>query len=387
MESSQAVALKRYNSPGALASIVLMGLVGSTVPVITPSLISALVELRGIAQVSAAQVMSGEMLGMTLSTALIAPFVNRFDRRAIAAPALLLVAISAIGCMFATNSLTFLALRLLAGLGEGTLIALVAAALGGTLKPDRAFGIFLSANMLLSAALFRLVPIALDRGGLVGLFATLLVLALIGGGALTRFPAKNPVEANQTVPEATSVASSNFGSVLALASILLFNFAIGTVWPMMPAFASELGIATDRIAGALSNATIAGLVAALLAAALSSPNRRVIALGAGTAGSLISIGLLPTFGGPAFAVAAALFMAAWMFSTPFYLAILSIVDKQGRVVAFSMSLQFCGLAAGPLVGPAIYSAAGLSAVVAVSGVVLCLAAAAVVVADKMANKS
>ncbi len=63
MEGSQAAALKKYNSPGALASIVLMGLVGSTVPVITPSLISALVELRGIAQATAAQVMSSRLTG------------------------------------------------------------------------------------------------------------------------------------------------------------------------------------------------------------------------------------------------------------------------------------------------------------------------------------
>jgi len=56
-------------------------------------------------------------------------------------------------------------------------------------------------------------------------------------------------------------------------------------------------------------------------------------------------------GGSAFAVVAALFMGAYMFSTPHYYATRAAADASGRAVAFRMSVRFCGLRLGPLLGP------------------------------------
>ena len=103
--------------------------------------------------------MSGEMLGMTVSTAIVAPGLRRFDRRWLALLAIVLCVLADLGSMAPVHQAsTLYALRLAAGFGEDAMIAVVAAALGGTALPDRNFAIFVACNMLLSAVMFRLVP-------------------------------------------------------------------------------------------------------------------------------------------------------------------------------------------------------------------------------------
>ena len=94
----------------------------------------------------------------------------------------------------------------------------------------------------------------------------------------------------------------------------------------------------------------------------------------GLAGSSIAI---IGFGGGVFAVIAAVFMGAYMFSTPYYYATLAAADTSGRAVAFSMSVQFCGLTLGRLVGPRLSNYAnGFGSIWA--GVVLMLVAVALI---------
>lgn len=85
---------------------------------------------------------------------------------------------------------------------------------------------------------------------------------------------------------------------------------------------------------------------------------RNLPLALGAAALMCSMLIVPTLGAGAFGLATAMFMGAWMFTAPFYLSTLSAADLTGRVVAFSMSVQFLGLAIGPLLGPRIIGAAG-----------------------------
>jgi MFS family permease len=345
--------VRAYNRPLSIVAMTLVGLAGSSIAIIIPILIDAFSRYRGLDTGAAASVMSGEMLGMTISTALVAPAVRRFDRRLLALLSLVLCAVADVASMAPVHGASSLyALRLAAGLGEGGMIAVVAAALGGTAVPARNFAIFVACNMLLSAIMFRIVPPLLVSFGINGVFGALLVLLGIAALALLIFPARVPAPPGGSA-SGTSVNASplNMTVLLALIGVLIFFTACGTVWPLMPYFADLLKVPASTVASTLSNATMIGLVAALLATFVGARWGRMVPLVVAAGLLIVCMLAIGGLGASMFALAAALFMGAYMFSTPFYYATLAAADSSGRAVAFSMSVQFLGLTIGPLLGP------------------------------------
>jgi MFS family permease len=377
--AEQHVTKAQYNRPLSIAAMTIIGLAGSSIAIIIPSLIDALSRYRGLDISDAASVMSGEMLGMTVSTAIVASIVRRFDRRLIVVFGIVICALANFACMAPVHEVSALyALRFAAGFGEGTLIAAVAAALGGTAQPERNFALFVACNMLLSAVLFRMLPGILTGFGINGLFATLLVLLIAAGVALLIFPGKTSnVVSDATETTATALGRLNPTVLLALLGVLVFFTASGMVWPLMPYFAEKFQIPSESVAGTLSNATLVGMLAAMLATFLGGRWGRSKPL---LAGAVLLIGCMVALigmGDRSFAATAAIFMGAYMFSTPYYYATLAAADTSGRAVAFSMSVQFFGLTIGPLLGPRLSEyALGFGAIWA--GVGLMVAAVALI---------
>lgn len=355
-ESASAAA--RGDKPAVIVAITLAGLVGSAIPIIIPSLVDALTRFRGMETAVAGQILSAEMFGMMISTAAVAPLVSRFDRRMLAAIALVLTGLANLGSILLASADALYPLRLAAGIGEGALIALVAAALGATVHAARNFGIFIAANMLLSAVLFRGAPLLLDRFGITGVFGALLVLVAAAALTLPLFPSRAPAQAAGAAPGKDATRGEAMTVILALLGFFAFYTGLGVVWTLMPYFASQLGVADAAVADTLSNATLAGLGAALLATFLGARFGRTPPLMVGALVLIASMVAIASVGAPVYPLAAAALMGAWMFSAPFLLATLAAADASGRAVAFSMSLQFGGLALGPLLGPKISAAAG-----------------------------
>jgi MFS family permease len=300
----------------------------------------------------AASVVSSEMLGMTVSTGVMAFFVQRFDRRKLAIFVLLLVALANTGSLFLNSLSALFTLRCVAGIGEGALISLVAAALGGTATPARNFAIFMAANMFLSAVLFRAMPVLVQSYGMSGVFSVLLVLVAVAAFFLPFFPSKAITEGVHKAGEEEDVAPNRamLTAAIALGGFLAFFVSLGIVWPLFPQFAERLDVAPSTVAAALSNATIAGLAAALIASFIGSKFGDRAPLIAGALVLLGSMLAIPTAGSGLFALAAAALMGGWMFSAPYCMATLAAADSTGRAVAFSMSLQFLGLTIGPMIG-------------------------------------
>jgi MFS family permease len=340
--------------PTAIAAAITLGLAGSAIPVIIPIMINAIARYRGLDVEAAASVMSGELLGTTVATGVIATVIGRINRRWLGIAALVACALADLASMEPVTSVsTLYALRFAAGLGEGALIALSSSTLARTAQTDRNFAIFLVANTLLSALMIRAAPTILAEFGVDGAFGGLLLLRLLAFLALPFLPTLAPTTPVAKMPEVRRVSPWNREVVQALLGILLLFTAVGTIWPLMPQFAARFQLSDAAIASTLSNATLVGLFGALSAGFLGARIGRWIPILAGSALLVGSLLLLGFGGAPSYGIVAAMLMGAWMFSIPYYLATLAAAEPTGRAVAFSMSLQFCGMAMGPLLGPRI----------------------------------
>jgi MFS family permease len=350
-------ARRAIDRPAAVAAAISMGLAGSAIPILIPIMIQALARYRGLDLGAAASVMSGEMLGTTVSTALFATLIGRVNRRRLALAALMVCALADLASMGPISSAAMLyTLRFTAGLAEGALIAVSSSTLGGTAQPARNFAFFLVGNLLLSALMIRTAPEFLGQFGVNGIFASLLLLRLLALLALPFLPSHAPVPTAAPasgISGATRVSLWSRQVLPALLGVMLLFTAVGTVWPLMPQFGARYQISELTVANTLSNATVVGLIAALLASWVGVRWGRILPIFAATALLVVGLLLLAFGGARFFGLVTAIFMGAWMFNVPYYLATLAAADPSGRAVAFSMSLQFCGMSLGPLIGPRI----------------------------------
>ncbi len=127
-----------------------------------------LVEISDDMQISVAvagQLATATYAAWGASVFLVGPLSDSFGRRPIALAGLLLIVVSLIGAAFAPNFETLLALRVLGGLGAGTLPPTFVGAISDVISPDRrarAVGSILAVGMLASVISVPAVAVLAD---------------------------------------------------------------------------------------------------------------------------------------------------------------------------------------------------------------------------------
>lgn len=328
--------------------IIALGLTGSTVTVVLPVILVGAVRNSR----AAGEIVSTEMLGATLATAFLSPLLARANKRAIAIIATLIALGADILATHPHSMHALFAIRLGAGLAEGTVLALAVVYVAVTNTPERNVAFFVACNLLTATAILHLLPSIVSALGRYGAFWALALLAATSFAATFVLPRESNRRqrlAHQMLE--ASIESQSGVSVVAVAAgllgtVVLFTGA-GSVWPSMPALAALIGVPLTAVARMLGNATLAGIAGALAAAWLGTGARRRVMLLGGTLAMLASlVGLGSLHEVAAFAISAMLFMSSWIFLVPSYVGTLAAADPPGRAAAFSMATQYGGMALG-----------------------------------------
>lgn len=272
-----------------------------------------------------------------------------------------------------------LAARAAAGLAAGTLmlLALQTAAAG---PATRVLGFAVAAQILSGAALLALLPALLARGGLPTLFGALAGAALPLAWLLRGLP----VQAAAATPPATAAATGPRRWAVGLVA-LLFNAAIGALWPFLPELAPAGLFDSPALASVLAGATLAGAAAAAAAAWAERRWATVACATPGMAALAVAGASLPWAAtATAFTLATVAVSVAWNFSAPLLLS-LGAQRQQVRSVNAAFA---SGLALGPLWGGWVLERAGGPALVqwACAALVLALAATRLLPAEPLQAK-
>lgn len=368
---------------------IVLGLTGSAVSVVLPGITAEAVPTGRVAN----GIISVEMLGATLATALLSPLLGRTNRRAAALVAALVALASDLLSIRVTTTETLVIARLLAGLAEGTALALGVAYVAVSEAAERNLGLFVAANLLTATLILRILPFVAAALGQRSAFLPLAVLAALSLVAATSLPSEgdrtNPVAVVHGDAASADMPSGISG--LAIGAGLAGNIVLaaggGTVWPAMAALGSMIHVPLATTAHILGDATMAGLAGALLAAWAASMCTRQVALTAGTLGILVSLIVLGSSDGEiGFTVAAMLFMASWIFVVPFYVAVLAAADPAGRAAAFSMATQYGGLALGASVAGLLSGRGRDFPILASGGALIVLALLLMSIANRMVGR-
>lgn len=301
---------------------------------------------------------SADMAGSAIASLAVLPFIARANWRPLALAAMLAVVAGNALSAAAEGLWALVAMRMFTGAGSGIVVALTFVGLCHSANPDRYFGIYVFAQLLLQAALMWAFPGAIADTGIWLVYA-----ALAGGTAISAllvpyFP-RDAADAGIAAAAMQPPPQARRAGATGLAAQAAYFVAAGAAWSYLEPIGGKFGLDAAAVGRTLSGSAIAGMAGALLVIALASRLGRQHGLAAGTLASIAAVALLAGAGPPLqFVAAAALFTLAWNFTFPWQMGLLAQSDQSGGIAIASLVVQLFALAAGPLLAAAALPVAG-----------------------------
>ena len=334
---------------------------GSMVFFMVPFFVGVISDTLDLSQRQIGMLASADMAGMFLAALFAAFWIRAWSWRTVATLAMLILIV--------TNLLTtivqehfpaLVAMRVLSGVGGGSLMAIGMTGLGDTDNPDRWLGVFVTSQASLAALTAWLIPRYLAAYGVDGLMYYLTVFAVVGLAFVQWLPRESSPVRRKREPGKVSIG-------LAITSIIgAFIFGVGTftLWSYLERIGNAAGISAVAIGDSIATAFLVAIVASLAATAIAGRCARVWPITLIVGCQVVAFFLLRDDVQPlAFLMAAMLITFFWYFSTPFQVGLTVDVDPTGRfVVLFLMSMKGSYVVGPSIVSPFI-SAGDYSAVI------------------------
>ncbi len=333
------------NTRAALATAILLGVIGPEVFIVQPGFVQGMVALVGFSEQAAGAVASVEMFGIAATTILLTFAAHRMNWRTIIVFSLLTIFAANALCVFTTDLTVFTALRFVAGLGAGGLVSLSFACVGLTDNPDRNFGFMIMWVLVYGAIGLWLMPGAYELGGMalvLWFFALFPLVAL----PFVKYLPRSGEQVAEVDAQAVNLSLPLKGA--ALFAMLAYFVAQGVVWAYLFLIGLDGGLGEQQVANGLMLSQFAGIAGALLAALLSNRLGRALPLTLGVLGGAVCLSFLTgQFSFLKFALTVGIYNFAWNLTHPFLLAAMASFDRRGRVVVYAVAMQMAGLAIGP----------------------------------------
>jgi DHA1 family inner membrane transport protein len=333
-------------SPLAVTAMVSSALIGEYSLLIMPFILTAMMEIHGINEVTAGRLISAQLFAMALASVLVTRVVARIPRRILATLATLTIILANSLCMLGYSMTSLVIGRIGTGLGEGTLMAVAGAVIAASAAPHRIFSIVgLVVAVVASIALVS-VPFIVGLFGHQGTFGLLALCALMSLVLLPWLPSVTPSAPGVAQP--TGVLDRSALLVL-LAFAMLWIGASG-LWVFAERLGDRIGLGLNEIGTSLAVGQLVGIAGPLAADRFALRMGLVPSLVGGCLGMAVG-GLIFVFGTNEilYALGAALLSFFVMFLVPCFRSLMARMDPGGRVVSASAAFYTLAFALSPAI--------------------------------------
>jgi predicted MFS family arabinose efflux permease len=313
---------------------------------VQPVLLGALADAKRISASELGPLATAEVLALAAGSAIGPAWMRAGGMRLKVVGLSLVLAMANLAPPLARSAPMLDALRALAGLVEGLLLAATIVVTIEARHPDRLNAIFLAVSTLPQAIMALFLPTWITpRFGADGGFYLLALFALASAAAGLWLPRGSSEAADR--PQAQRTAWSLW-AVLGLLAVLLQNAAIGGAWDYMDRLAAQNRFAPEISGAAVSGGLVVQVIGALAAAARG---RRLAFRWALVIGSLCQaavIAALAVARTPVGYVLPALFFGLfWLAMSPFQVRLLIAIDRSRTVAVLATAAALIGLSLGP----------------------------------------
>ncbi|MEW6982019.1 MFS transporter [Colwelliaceae bacterium 6471] len=358
-----------------------MGLLGSitVLPVlILPNLVGSVVDEFGFTETQASTAASLNFIAGAIIALVMAFNIRRLNLQKVAVFSLFLAAMSDfLSGYTGDNVYLFMAMRALAGFGQGAAYTAVMSSIARTNDPDRGYGMLMTMQFALSAIGLYLIPLILPLVGIKGMFVGLTVMDIIGVFmALKLISSKRGLDSH--VHDENDLSQVEWKVIFSGAAIMVILGLCFLEAAMTAQFSFTERVATQRLEMApesvgsiLAIASLLGVPGGFGCVLLGTRFGRAIPLFIGLTASVVGVVLLTMAQGPVlYSISAYILGFTWAFTLPYYQAAQAALDPHGSVVAAGSFSGTMGNAAGPgLAGLAVLFG-GYDAVLLMAGTML-----------------
>lgn len=329
-----------------LGSIALMPLL------VLPVMVGSFVDYLALTESEAGYLASAGFLGSAVAAIYVSLRIHHLDLRRLAYWGLGLM-ILADGVSIAAVHIPFwtlVSLRFISGAGGAAVYASVMSAFAGWREPDRAYGLFMSMQFLVSALGLYGLPWILPDAGISGLFMLFTVLDIGVLFFVRRLPGMRERKgAGSGAPLEWRVIVAGT-SVLCLLGIGLFEASNMANFSYSERIGRSFGLANHQIGLVLGAATVLGIPAAFGVFVLGSRFGRFLPILCVALVQIFALLLLLMAPAPfRYVIAMCLLSMCWAFALPYFHAIEARIDPGGSVVvAGGFATSF-----GGFIGPAV----------------------------------
>ena len=326
-----------------IVAVVAAFVVAYTCENVLPLLIGSLIDGFGLDEVGAGVLGSLELGGLAAASLLLAPRVDRMSRRHLAVYGAI-AACTGHGLSALVDSFPVLMLaRIVAGLGEGAVIAAANSAAASARDPDRLFAQATVLGGLVFAAALVVLPYVIAPWGHSGGFGAIVVISLLFLPFLFWLP---------TIPEAAAglrgLPGRRLLGITTLASIFFFSVGQGAIWAFSERIGITVGFSREEVGLALGVTTLAGLTGGVIAAVVGTRGGRPMLLAVGLGANVVATWMVVIAGSSGLYLAGLLAWAiAFFFALPYLLGTAAALDPLGRWTAAAAGISAVGVAIGP----------------------------------------
>ncbi len=341
---------------------------------IAPLLVGGLITVMGASEQQSGQLMTLELLSMSVVAMVATPLGDRARRPLILALAtLVLVVVHILSAMVQVYAL-LLALRVVAGVGAGILLLAVNTTIAASGDPVRLYGAGAVAGTSLGVALLFLMPPLIADHGLAGAYGPLAIVALVVLGFVRWMASTTGAASPEQVPQEKAEMGV---SPLRVALMLFALFVIQMTQAALYAFSERMGVEAVGLSTAdmgllLAVGYLSAVPASVLASWLSYRLGRYLPLILGfVAYGMATLTMAVTASVQLFVVSFVLFNFSYFFVLPYQLGIPADLDHSGKLSGVGVGTIFIGLSCGAFLGGVLVSQFGFTSLGIVAAATAC----------------
>lgn len=311
-----------------------------------------------------------DSLGLAIGTLLCAIYIKRLNFRIAVTVGAVICIITNVVSAFVTNFTDLCMIRVVAGLGEGLLVAIGVTAVGMTSLPERWFGFYTAAIVFVQAIGLLIIAPIYNQWQLLGVFITMALIYAIPLAVIWMLPARS------VVAEVVSSASQPTGKLmLAMLSMLFFYLCIGGVWAYVSFMGTSQGLSLGYVSNSLAISMVSGFLGAIFFAVIGHHARSIPLLVASTAIMIVSLYFLSHFeSATSYLIITCVYGFFWSVIGARLFSAISDADQSGRYISAAQTVLGMGVALGPFLASLLVDDFGYAGVngMAALALVVCL---------------
>jgi predicted MFS family arabinose efflux permease len=307
---------------------------------------------------------STDSIGLALATFIFSIFIKKVNFRKVL---LVGVVVTVVGNLLSALTQDFLVLcliRAITGLGEGLIVAVGISALGMTQNPNRWFGFYTAAMVVVQAIGLVLVPIIYDYYLLSGVFIGLALFYLLPLAVIKLLPCKS--NDYEIAGGALKPKFKQPNKLLNLALISLFFCYMGFsgVWAYMSLMGTRVGLTLSFVSQSLAISMIAGLFGAIFFALIGDMSKRIGLMLISLIAMALSLwGLDSDLTELRYLVALCIFSFFWSIASARLSAAISDVDHSGQYISAAQTVLGLAYILGPILASNLVQDTGYTKVI------------------------